>query len=80
MSSVPRNKPPKGSMSQFFFVFFLFFYDLYLSKYQYIHYVHIYKECLLIIGPVGGSAEQPLLALNGKALSQPRPHPSNRTE
>ena len=78
MSSVPRNKPPKGSMSQFFGGFLLD--DLYLSKYQYIHYVHIYKECLLIIGPVGGPAEQPLLALNGKALSQPRPHPSNRTE
>ena len=52
--------------------------DLYLSKYQYIHYVHIYRECLLIIGPVGGSAEQPQQDLNGKALSQPRPHPSDR--
>ena len=26
----------------------------------------------LIIGPSGGSAEQPLLALGGKALNQPK--------
>ena len=43
MSSIPRNKPPKGSMSQFFGGFFVFLNDLYLSKYEYIHYVHIYK-------------------------------------
>ena len=75
MSSVPRNnKPPKGSMSQ---LFFFFLNDLYLSKY--IHYVHIIlQECLLPIGLGGGSAGQPRPALDGKALSQPKPHPSDR--
>ena len=34
---------------------------------------------LLISGHVGGSAEQPLLGPNGKALNQPKQHPSNRT-
>ena len=76
MSSIPRNKPPKGSMSQFFlFCFFLI--DLYLSKYEYTlcTYLQVY---LLIIGLVSGSAEQPQPALNGRALSQPRPHLSDR--
>ena len=54
MSSVPRNnKPPKGSMSQFFFFFFFFVFfliDLYLSKY--IHYVHIYKNVSSLSGLV----------------------------
>ena len=50
MSSVPRNnKPPKGSMSQFF-VFLFFLIDLYLSKY--IHYVHIYKNVSSLLGLV----------------------------
>ena len=50
MSSVPRNnKPPKGSMSQFF-LFFFFLNDLYLSKY--IHYVHIYKNVSSLSGLV----------------------------
>ena len=51
MSSVPRNnKPPKGSMSQFFLFFFFFLIDLYLSKY--IHYVHIYKNVSSLSGLV----------------------------
>ena len=51
MSSVPRNnKPPKGSMSQFWFFFVFFLIDLYLSKY--IHYVHIYKNVSSLLGLV----------------------------
>ena len=36
------------------------------------------QECLLPIGLGGGSAGQPRPALDGKALSQPKPHPSDR--
>ena len=41
--------------------------------------MYIFTQCPLIIGPAGGSAEQPLLALNERALNQPKPHPSDRT-
>ena len=33
----------------------------------------------LISGFGGGTAEQPPLAPNGRALNQPKPHPLNRT-
>ena len=33
---------------------------------------------LLIFGVGGAPVGQPLLVPNGKALSQPKPHPSNR--
>ena len=79
MSSDPRNKPPKGSMSQFF-GFFFFFFDWLIYTYLSISIYNMYIftiKCPLIIGPAGGSAGQPLLALDGKALSQPKPHPSD---
>ena len=68
VSSVPRNKPPKGSMSQFGFFDWLIY--TYLSINIYNMYIFT-NQCPLIIGPAGGSAEQPLLALDGKALNQP---------
>ena len=40
--------------------------------------MYIYID-LLIPRVTGGSTEQPPLAPNGKALNQPKPHPSNRT-
>ena len=40
--------------------------------------MYIYTH-LLISGFNGGPAGQPSLGPNGKALSQPKPHPSNRT-
>ena len=43
-----------------------------------IYNMYICKN-ILIAGPVSGSAEQPLLAPNERALSQPKPHLSNRT-
>ena len=80
MSSVPRNKPPKGSMSQFV-VFFCSDWLIYTYLSISIYNMYIFTiQCLLIIGPAGGSAEQPLLALDGKALNQPKPHPSDRIE
>ena len=33
---------------------------------------------LLIVRAICGSAEQPLLGSNGRALSHPKPHPSDR--
>ena len=76
MSSNPRINLPKEACHSFFFFFFFVIYT-YLSMSIYNMYIfrNIY---LLIIGLVSGSAEQPQPALNGKALSQPRPHPSDR--
>ena len=87
MSSVPSEEInlPKEACHGFlgFFYdflspfFFFFFFDLYLSVSKNSMYISTH---LLITGPVGGSAEQPLLAPNGRALSQPTPHPSNRID
>ena len=80
LSSVPANKPPKGSMLQF--VGFLKFFLIIFVLYPYIQENNTYNMCiyinLLIPGATSGSAEQPPLAPNGKALNQPKPHPSNR--
>ena len=71
VSSNPRNKPPKGSLSQLIYTYLsISIYNMYIFTIQ----------CPLIIGPAGGSAGQPLLALGGKALNQPKPHPSDRIE
>ena len=49
MSSIPRNKNlPREACHSFFCFFFLI--DLYLSKYEYIHYVHIYKHVPSLLG------------------------------
>ena len=57
---------------------------------NYLHYVHIwhiynmyiftYIQHLLTSGPGGAPAGQPLQVAGGKARSQPRQHPSNKTE
>ena len=50
------------------------------------HYVHIYISqyvhiyIYLIFGPGGAPVGQPQLAPDGKALSQPKQHPSSKTE
>ena len=44
--------------------------------YTYLH-TRVYTY-LLILGVGGGPIGQPPLALNEKALYQPKPHPSNR--
>ena len=50
----------------------------------YLQYVHIYMTFiythLLISGPGGAPVGQPQQALDRKALSQPRQHPSSKTE
>ena len=68
LNSVPRNKLPKGSKSQFLGVSF--------SKF-YLHAMYIFTY-LLILGLGGGPVGQPPLALNEKALYLPKPHPSNK--
>ena len=55
-----------------------------LTYLQYVHiyiyiYIYIYIH-LLISVPGGAPVGQPQQALDGKALSQPRQHPSSKTE
>ena len=53
---------------------------MYIPTYlQYVH-IYIYIQHLLTSGPGGAPVGQPLQVLGGKALSQPRQHPSNKTE
>ena len=61
------NKPPKGSTSQFYYVHVENVYTMYI----YTNLLNLRATC--------GSAEQPLPSPIGKALSQPKPHPSDRT-
>ena len=69
MSSVPGNKPPKGSMT--------------LIKKKNCNYIVLYTSMNIYIeiSPAkwvtGRSAEQSLQDPNGGALNQSRPHPSN---
>ena len=65
-----RNKPPEGSTSEFFVVFFC------LTVCTLFTYLQISSRSWVV---VGGSAEQPLQNPNGRALNQPRPHPSDKT-
>ena len=47
----------------------------------YLQYVHIYISTYLLTFGLGGApVVQPRLVPNGKALSQPKQHPSNKTE
>ena len=41
-------------------------------------YIFTYIQYLLTFGPGGAPVGQPLQVPGGKALSQPRQHPSNR--
>ena len=43
-------------------------------------YISTYTQHLLISGPGGAPVGQPLQVPGGIALSQPRQHPSNKTE
>ena len=58
-----RNKPPEGS-----FLFFIYIYVQLLA----------YVQISSITWVTGGSAEPPLPAPDGRALNQPKPHPSDR--
>ena len=74
MSSVPKeiNFPKEACQIFIFLVIFLFILVYYIQS----RYISTY---LLIFGFGGGPIEQPPLDPNGKALNQPKPHPSNRT-
>ena len=67
-------------MRDFFFFFFFFFYIFlnymcniykYVPVFTYIHFSSRSQS-------VGGSAGQPQLVRDGRALSQPKPHPSDK--
>ena len=67
-------------MSQFFF-FLFYIICTYLTYLQYVHiYMYIYIQHLLTSGPGGVPVGQPLQVPGGRALSQPRQHPSNKIE
>ena len=56
----------------------------YLTYLQYVHiysmYIFTYIQHLLISGPGGAPVGQPLQVPGGIAPSQPRQHPSDKTE
>ena len=61
----------------FFFFFFLLLFNYMCNIYRYVQvftYVHLSSR----YRSVGGSAEQPRPVQDGRALSQPKPHPSGR--
>ena len=68
-----HNLPPEGSISRVFFCDFF----LYIQLFTYVHYLYIDTESPLF-WVICGSAEQPLQVPDGRALSQPRPHPSDK--
>ena len=64
-------------MRFFFFFFFLLLLNYMCNIYKYVHvftYVHLSSR----YQAVGGSAEQPPLVRDGRALNQLKPHPSDR--
>ena len=73
---------PEEVREIFFFFFFFFFFFLLLLNYvcniykyvQVFTYVHLSSR----YQSVGGSAEQPQPVRDDRALSQPKPHPSDR--
>ena len=65
MSPIRRNKPPEGLA--FYDFFFIVCTTIYICTYS------------SIIRATGGSAEQPLQVLSGRALNRPKPHPSDKT-
>ena len=76
-----RNKSPKGSISEFYYYYYLILYmDNYLHMYNYLNmynYLHMYKISN-IFWIIARSDGQLLPVLDGKALSQPMPHPSGK--
>ena len=61
----------------FFFFFFLLLLNYMCNIYKYVQ-VFTYVQLSSRYQSVGGSAEQPQLVRDGRALSQPKPHPSDR--
>ena len=80
MSSVPEEI--KTSRRKHDRVFFFFFF-LMLLKYIYTIYknnctLYTYVQISSNLWDVGGSVEQPPPVPDGKALNQPKPHPSDK--
>ena len=68
---------PEEVREIFFFFFLLLLLNYMCNIYKYVQvftYVHLSSK----YQSVGGSAEQPQLVRDGRALSQPKPHPSDR--
>ena len=59
--------------------FFFFFFNYMCNIYKYVQ-VFTYVQISSRYRFAGGSAEQPQPDQDGRALSQPRPHPSDRIE
>ena len=78
-----RNKLPKGSKSQFFGGFFCFVFFLNICTFQHIYTMYI-SRIFTICTYLHIYTTSPHLwawwCTCGKALSQPRQHPSNKTE
>ena len=72
-SPITNKNLPKEVRPSFFFFFFFFF--CFLTICVLFTYVQIFS----IYWSIGGSAEQPQPDPDGKALSQPKPHPSSKT-
>ena len=53
------------------------FFGIYIQLYTYVQ-TFTYVQNLLYYWVICGSAEQPLQAPGGRALNQPRPHPSGK--
>ena len=66
-------------MRFFFFFFFVLFLNYMCNIYKYVQ-LCTYVQISSRYQSVGGSAEQPQQDQDGRALSQPKPHPSDRIE
>ena len=73
-SPIGINLPKEARLS---FVFFCFFFNYMCNIYTYVQ-LFFYVQITSRYWPVGGSAEQPLQGPDGRALNQPKPHPSSR--
>ena len=72
MNSVPQEiNFPKEAFVVIFIILMYYIQSIYIST-----YLHTY---LLIFGFGGAPVDQPPLGRNGKALNQPKLHPSNKT-
>ena len=69
---------PEEVRETFFFIYLLFL-NYMCNVYKYVQ-LFTYVQISSRYQSVGGSAEQPQQDEDGRALSQPKPHPSDRIE
>ena len=66
-------------MRFFFFFFFFLLFNYMCNIYKYVQ-LYTYVQISSRYQSVGGSAEQPQPDQDGRALSRPTPHPSDKIE